>query len=151
MVQIQALDTNWVSVATYQKVAAAVPPYPQVEKYSPIPDWTTTTTLDSPIIAVNATSSTAEPHWKYAGMAIQEIRTGLSVGGQPDSTIAAKKFYLNQTTLLIFPDLGPDFNLLFRIPYWLREIDLTLWNYVGPITRDYDGILNQILEAVTSA
>jgi hypothetical protein len=148
--KIQALESNWVLVYTYQKQAGTVPPYPQIERYSPIPDWTTATTLDSPIIAINATSDTAPDNWRYAGTALQEIRSGLSVGGQPDTTVAAKRFWLNQLTLLWFPDLGPDYNILFRIPYWIRSIDLTVFNYIGPVTKAYDPILDQILNEVTS-
>lgn len=149
MPKIQALEGNWEQIYVYQKIAEEVPNYPLVEKYFPIPEWDSLLLIDSPVVAIHATSSTAGEHWKFAGQALQRIRTGLAVGGNPDTVYGVKKFWLNQTSLLWFDLPVGEYQLSFKVPYWIREIDITGWVYSGPITQTYDQILAEIQGAVT--
>jgi hypothetical protein len=146
MARLQLIEINWNPFFSTSKTAIDVPT--QVQNYYPIPDFTSSILLENRIIAISATSSTAQPKWKYAGQVKQIIRTGLTVGGQGDTVNSVKKFYLNQISKIEFPDTAADFTLEFSIPYWIRDISIQAWEYTGPINNQYDSILNEIKGAV---
>jgi hypothetical protein len=100
--------------------------------------------LDNPIVAVYAHANSAEEHWKLAGKAQQKIITGLTVGGTPETVTAIKRIWLKQISLLFFPRLSSTYTLSFHIPYWLRDINLVVWEYVGPINDSIDQKLTAI-------
>lgn len=92
------------------------------------------TLRDSRIIASFATSANAKPTWKAAGWLFQKIRVGVTVGGGLDAVAANRRMVLLKKVQLHFwsPEItsyGLDF-FAFR---WLQQLDLTLWEYTGPI------------------
>lgn len=147
MSRLILIEENWHLVAQENLIAVSVPS--QVENYYPIPEWTAPVILENRILAISADSDTAQQNWKYAGQAMQVITTGLTVGGQADTVNSVKKFYLRQISLLQFPDTSFEYTLKIKIPFWIRDIQLLIWEYTGPITNTYDQILTEIKEAVT--
>ena len=146
MARLTLIESNWNLITSTNKVAVDVPS--SVENYYPIPEFDIPIILENRIIAIHAESNSAPQNWKYAGQAMQIIHTGLTVGGQADTVNSVKKFYLRQISLLQFPDTNFEFTLRIKIPYWIRDAQLIIWEYTGPITNTYDQILTEIKGAV---
>jgi hypothetical protein len=144
--KLQLIASNWNLVYSTAKVAVSVPH--SVRSYFPIPEFSNSVILHNPILAISAVGPADQPTWKMAGKIKQVIRTGLEVGGQTDTVNSVKQFYLNQISKIEFPNTANDFTLLFEIPYWIRNISLEVWEYTGPIIKEYDSILEEIKEAV---
>lgn len=100
-------------------------------RYLPIPPVEVPFLLDSNIIAVLATSSTAPPSWKFAAFLNQKIATGITVGGFTDTQAHQEKIWLNRISLVILPKLTTTYSLNFNIPYWFYDMSLRLWVYSG--------------------
>jgi len=136
-------SANWNQIWSTTRTAQSVEPS-VLEKYYPIPEIVAPFQFDNPILAVYADSNSAEEHWKLAGKAQQKVLTGLVVGGTPETVTAIKRIWLKQISLLIFPRLASTYTLGFNIPYWLRDINLIVWEYVGPINDSIDQKLTAI-------
>lgn len=147
MSRLQLIETNFESLWGVTKIADSVPE--SAERYFPIPDFTCPLLADQPVLAISADSNDANPKWRFAGHVKQLIRTGLVVGGNQDTVSSVKKFYLNQISLIWFPNYGGTYQVQFSIPFWLRDITVQIWQYTGPITKTYDQILAEIKAAVT--
>ena len=125
---------------------------PNKARYLPIPPVEVPFLLDSHIIAVLLTSSTAPPSWKFAAFLNQKIATGILVGGTNETQAYQEKIWLNRISLIILPKLTTTYSLNFNIPYWFYDMSLKLWVYSGeenvsPPSNDYleeikDSLLN---------
>jgi hypothetical protein len=145
--RLTLIESNFVPLWSTNQTAQTVPSH--AERYFPIPAFSVPYLVDTPIVAISASSSSAEETWRFAGHAKQVIRTGLVVGGKADTVSSVKKFYLDQISLLQFPSYAPEFELTFSIPYWLRQITVNIYSYIGPVNDLYDAQLDSILEALT--
>lgn len=86
------------------------------------------------IIASFATSANAKPTWKAAGWLFQKIRVGVTVGGGLDAVAANRRMViLNKIQLHFWRDDVSTYGLDFFTFRWLQQLDLTLWEYTGPI------------------
>lgn len=101
--------------------------------------------LETRIIAITATSTTARPKWTYAGKARQKIQTGITVGGVVDAAaVSVKKLSLDKLNLLVFPSLTPTYALEIEPIWWLERIELSVWTYVGVDSDTVTEQLNRI-------
>lgn len=119
-------------------------PHPVFEKYYTIPDVVVPIQLSSPICAVYAESNTDPGTWRFGGTAFYKIGTGITTGGVPDSFVASRKFYLKQINIIRFQRLATSWTLVLRIPYWIRHIDLSVWEYTGLIEDTIETSLEEI-------
>lgn len=136
---------NWQQIASANLVAQDVRPLAS-RRFFPIPDYIVPVQIESPILAIYPFSAMAENNWKYAGTAYQRIFPGISVGGTADTWLNARKFYLDQVSILQFQKVSTTYELLLRIPYWIRQISLVVWEYTGPIIDTSEQKLDLILE-----
>lgn len=121
----------------------------ELERYYPLDAIPVPVLLDNELIGVSAESSTAKNHWHFAGQIYQRINTGLLGGGTPNAVTSVKRLYLRQITFLKYSlDYGSTYSLLIKIPYWIRQIDLKVWGYIGPVTDSTEDKLTQILNEV---
>jgi hypothetical protein len=141
---------NWQQVATGNLIAQDVEPI-AAERFYPIPDYVVPVQLTTPILAIYAFSSRTENNWRYAGTAYQRIRTGLTIGGGADSWIDSQKFYLNQITILRFEQVSSTYDVILRIPFWLRQLSFVLLEYTGPIVDPVNQKLDQILQELQAS
>lgn len=120
-------------------------------RYRPIPPVEVPFLLDSHIIAVLLTSSTAPPSWKFAAFLNQKIATGIIVGGLNETQAHQEKIFLNRISLVILPKLTSTYSLNFNIPYWFYDMSLKLWFYSGeesissPATDSLEEIRDSLL------
>lgn len=143
-----ANSQNWEQVYTVSAIANR----PTPTGYQPIGAIPIPVLMDSPIVACYAENPNARPTWYRAGSLIQRIRIGVLVGGQADTeSFSARRVYLKQVSLAIFPTLQAQYELVFRPVFWHDRMDLTLWKYTGPRSDSTIQALGQILGRVESA
>lgn len=141
-------SNNWQSVWSQSFTAEPAPGNkPELERYFPLPDISVPIQLSAGLLAFYATSQDADPKWKFAANVKRKYVTGLTVGGNPDAVVDSKRIFLNQFSLLRYPvSFGSSYSLLISVPYWHRQITLSLWEYTGPVIDTADQKLEQILE-----
>ena len=114
-------------------------------KSLPIPEIVTDIQPISNIVAVRASSTSNPGYWKFGGYASQKIVPGIAEGGaSPLATTSSQKIWLDRLSILFFPDLTDSYYLTFNIPYWLRQIDLSVWQYLGVIEDSTEQKLDYI-------
>lgn len=134
---------NWQQVATANLVAQDVGPF-AARRFFPIPDYVVPVQVESPILAIYPFSAMAENNWRYAGTAYQRIFTGIRAGGTAASWLNARKFYLDQVSILQFQQVSSTYEVVLRIPYWIRQISFVLLEYTGPVTDSKEIKLDEI-------
>ncbi len=141
-------SSNWEPVWSNSFTAEPAPGNrPELERYFPLPDISVPIQLSAGLLAFYATSQDADPKWKFAANVKRKYVTGLTVGGNPDAVVDSKRIFLNQFSLLRYPvSFGSSYSLLISVPYWHRQITLSLWEYTGPVIDTADQKLEQILE-----
>ncbi|NJL03016.1 MAG: hypothetical protein HC910_21525 [Spirulinaceae cyanobacterium SM2_1_0] len=107
--------------------------------------------FESPLLAIVVKSSTAKPHWRFAGYANQRIDLGFS-----DPTIAdtngrqsRKKLWLRQANLLYWPPVSEIYRVSLEVPIWLQSIEYDLWQFSGGIFASGDA--SAIIPAIETA
>jgi hypothetical protein len=138
---------NWKPLWTTYIAAEAVPDKPGYTLE--IPTITIPILLENHIIAISAKSPSARPSWKVGGRIAKKISTGITLGGTPDVTISdGRKLWLNQINLFRFTPYTPTYSLEITPVYYLTEIYLALWIYIGVDTETTSEQLNRIEFAV---
>lgn len=91
------------------------------------------TLVNSPALAleVEVTAPENTQTWSFGGKALISINTGITVGGNTDTVIAAKSLFLHQINLLVFPDLAGDYRIEYCPPKWFGQVTLRIWEYIG--------------------
>lgn len=119
-------QSRWVSTANAVGVAN------QPGSHYPIGKILCPILLESRILAVSITSSTAKAKWEYAGKARMKIQTGLTVGGSVDAaSVSVKKLSLTNINVLVFPELASTYALEIEPIWWLDVVSIVVWEYVG--------------------
>lgn len=99
----------------------------------PIPAFEIGLLFEHHILAVRCISTTAKAHWRFAGNLSQrfQIGTGGSTSPLPVVTAARRGLRLNRAELIRFPRLTTNYELLFEVPHWIKDMRLTVWEYSG--------------------
>ncbi len=141
-------SNNWEPVWSNSFTAAPAPGnISQLERYFPLPEISVPVQLNAELLAFYATSQDANPKWKFAANVKRKYATGLTVGGNPDPVVDSKRIFLNQFSLLRYSvSFGSSYSLLISVPFWHRQITLSLWEYTGPVIDTADQKLSLILE-----
>jgi hypothetical protein len=134
---------NW--ELAYSETATAQPAPGTGDRYFPIPEIEVPILLYSQVIAVFCQSSQAPPRWRLGGLMNLKIATGILTGSAVDTyPFEKKRIWLNRITLFTLPVLTPEYALSFDIPYWLRQIQISVYQYTGPITDPLANKVNTI-------
>lgn len=110
----------------------------------PIPEITIPFLLDRRIVAVHASSLTAKSTWRFAGFLNQKVQIGLLIGGQPDARMPRNKIWLNNINLIVYPQYSSTYSLSVEPPFWLRDISLSVYKYVGVESDSTDNLILSI-------
>lgn len=103
--------------------------------YIPIPNQVCPTLLTSRALAVYVQTSEVGLRWKYGGTALQKFQTGLTVGGVTDANnVNGRRCYIEKINIIVFPGYVGTYALEYSIPYWFKDVKITVWEYIGPIT-----------------
>lgn len=110
--------------------------------------------LSYPICCFEVSNPHTKPYWRKAGSALQEIRTGILVGGQPETISSSKYVSLNELNFITFDNYTDGWTLYFQPAYWHKEILLKCWEYQNkPRTLETDAIqdlLRQLLSKLNA-
>ncbi|PSF33633.1 hypothetical protein C7H19_19805 [Aphanothece hegewaldii CCALA 016] len=124
-------------------------PINEIYKYYPMPPINIPLLLESELVAFYATSSDAKETWHYAGSVNQRIQTGIVTGGGSDAVVSKKRIWLNQVSVLRYPiKYQSTYALTVNVPYWIRNITLYLWEYIGPVNDAYEEKLDLIISEI---
>lgn len=114
------------------------------KKYVPIPVQTLPVLADRRILVVGGASADALGHWTTAGWLVPKLYiSGLSYPFL-EANLNTERIPLNDYRLLILPDLSHSYRLEFRIPKWLKEVELDIWQYIGDEKDSTDELLKQM-------
>lgn len=124
-------DNNWQQVYQDSKTVT----YDAVGGYSPLPAFEIPITFDKLIIAVRTLSAGAKYSWRFSGVLTQRMQLGGGATPLPVASLSYNRLRINRSHLLHFPNYNTDYELLFEPYYWIKNINLTIWEYVGPLTE----------------
>lgn len=119
-----------------------------LERFFPIPEQAISILATSEIVGIYCESESAKAGWKLGATVLQKFQTGIFVGGSPDSYINAAKIWLNQITLINFPKIAEEYAIAFRIPFWIRDLTVSVWFYTGEIADSVEDSLGRIEESL---
>jgi hypothetical protein len=140
---------NW--ELAYSETATAQPAPGTGDRYFPIPEIEVPILLYSQVIAVFCQSSQAPPRWRLGGLMNLKIATGILTGSAVDTyPFEKKQIWLNRITLFTLPVLTPEYALSFDIPYWMRDIQISVFQYTGPIVDTLETKVNEIKADLTA-
>ncbi len=125
-------SSNWNLIYSASKVAEDTSTTIQ-QRFRAIDPFSVPFLLDTPIVAVFASSETNPGYWRFAGNIFQKVQTGITVGGTPDSYLKQERIWLDEITIRSFATQPQTYELEFRVPYWLREITVQVFAYTGPL------------------
>lgn len=126
-------SANWEQVWTISK-NAVVNPNGYGSNYYPMPEIAIPLLLDSPVVAIFASSSTAKATWKSAGYAYQRVGIGVTVGGATDADLGeSRHVVLDRIAIAIWSRVTNNYELTFTPRRWLNQLTLIVWKYNGPI------------------
>lgn len=141
---------NWQLILTDRRIVEKTPPVvPKAEySYTPIPPIYAAP--NSPILLIGVRSDMALSHW-FLGARVSQylyiepnLSSGFSTSGVQASDI--KSIGLNRLVLVEFKkyNIFP-YVLKIEIPYWLEDIHLVVWEYIG-IYQDEDEKYQNIID-----
>lgn len=98
--------------------------------YVPIPSTEIPISIDSALIAIYCTSTTYPDSKTYLGSVSQAL---FSNGNFPTTTAkgSSKGIYSNQTVLIEFTKFDDDYQLLLKPKYYVEQLSLTIFKYLG--------------------
>jgi hypothetical protein len=103
----------------------------ELTRFYPIATINVPILLTSPVILVNCTSVNAPLNWKFAGYLRQVIPSPLLIGAATTANTRQERIYLNRLSLIQFERLVSTYQLLIDIPYWIIDVQLSIFEYVG--------------------
>ena len=135
---------NW-SLAYETRLEAKTVPHPVLKQYHPIPDYTIPVLFFSPIIGVFVSSSDDPGYWNKAGFAKQEQRVDKDLAIAPDLIIRTQRLNLRKTTVCFFEKTKLETYVvkITAIPFWLRDLTLKVWEYIGNVENDDNLLLKE--------
>lgn len=107
---------------------------PEQTRYERLPEIIPGFLINSNVVAISASSATSPPHHRFAGLVSQLVQTALTVGPGVDAeSNSRKKIWLDRITIVEWDDLSDSYGLGFDIPYWIRNIQIDIFEYIGPV------------------
>jgi hypothetical protein len=130
MTRVLALNNanNWESIYSYNATAGIL----SDNSYIPIPPVIAPVFIESDIIAVYTNTNVPSGRkWFRGGRVEQRLNTGITVGGNPDSTASVQYLILKEINIIFFPKLTSSYSLKFYFPTYFKNIELQVWQYTG--------------------
>lgn len=107
---------------------------PAPGQYIPIPRVTLPILLQEKVIVIGTSSTKVRPNWKSAGTVTQRLLIPSLGVGVVDGF--RQNLRVNALTLVVFPQLTPDYQLDIDVHPWIRDLDISIWRYIGPEQND---------------
>ena len=135
-------SSNWEQIYS-GSFAATYPQGQQIPVYTPIPRTLLPVNIDSSLLAIYAQSTDYPNTQKYLGRVIQSI---VSNGTFPTATANSKGagLWSNETTLIEFTEYDDNYQLLLVPKFYIEQITLTVFKYIGSANYEVENRLNII-------
>ena len=135
---------NWNQI--YDESRSAVPMSP-VGGHYPIPAFEIPFLFDKHIIAVRCLSTSAKATWRFAGTLSQRFRAGTGGSTSPLPILDAEilSLRLNRSRLVVFKQYTQQYELLFESPPWIKDMRLSIWQYIGEQSDSTEDLLRELL------
>jgi hypothetical protein len=99
-----------------------------IDRFYPIGTINVPVILSSPFLLINVNSVNAPLNWKTAGY-IRQIFPSPVIGSASNANFDSKRIYLHRLTLLEFSQINPTYQTLIDIPYWILDINLSMFQF----------------------
>lgn len=139
------VQSNWEKVYDeYRTTSVSVD-----RSFVPIPAFELGVLFESHILAVRVLCDSAKPTWRFAGILSQrfQIGSGGGVSALPVVNASSRTARLNRSALIQFQRLTSNYQLVFEPAHWLKEIQLTVWEYRGPVSDTTIEKIDLVLDA----
>ena len=103
--------------------------------YVPIPAFEIPFLFTSRTIVVRPLSTKGRPTWRFAGTLAQRFQVGSGGSASTLPTVDADvyRLRLNRTKIITFEQFKDDYQIVFEPFYWMKDIQLSIWQYEGPV------------------
>ncbi len=121
--------------------------YPLSEtSYYPIPSYNVPLIFDSFLLMVGTSSQYARAHWKLGCWLTQTVDVPLADFDE----IRLKKYFvpINDATLIRLDAIAPQYRLKVDIPWWMRELRLTIYEYQGVLSDSTEDLVRSEAELI---
>lgn len=118
--------------------------YDDAGGYTPLPAFEIPITFNKKLLAIRVLSDNAKFTWRFGGVLSQRMQLGGGATPLPVASLDYNRLRVNRSTLINFPTYGTDYELLFEPYYWIKHIDLTIWQYLGELTDSTENLINEI-------
>lgn len=121
---------SWNQVYTESRTAVQATP---LGAHIPIPAFEIPIVMHSRVFVIKTTCVQTKPRWRFAGNLKPRIAAPIAGIVSPPVEIASLYIQLNRTKLIVLPSFVTDYNLVLETPTWLKDLSITIWEYVGAI------------------
>lgn len=140
---------NWLFRGTWNREVTFV----GTSSYVPIPPFALGEALASPFLAIAVLVADSRPTWKWGGTYSAVIPVPFNPSIAPNNKIITPPIPLTINRLQLLTIAKPaagEYDLWYTPPGWFKDVELQLWEYVGPISNFSRGLLTQIDSGVQS-
>jgi hypothetical protein len=110
--------------------------------YTPIPVFEIPFLFTARTIIIRPVSRKGRPTWRFAGYLAQrfEAGTGGAASKLPRIDADVYRLRLNRAKLITFEEYKSNYQITFEPFYWMKDIELNIWQYTGPVRTLRDSI-----------
>ncbi len=121
-------SANWDELYSGQFTAVPIPGLGQ--KYYPIPDYDIGLQVGERLLAVYASSQSADSRYWLGCRLVQIIPVAGMAGG---IRVRRARIALNQWSLVEFPPIASEYAIKIEFPWWLADVWVVVARYIGPL------------------
>jgi len=120
-------------------------------RYFPIPEITIPILLTSHVIVVFCESEKAPSYYRFGGQCRQSFLVGIAGGNVPNAQAQQEEaIWLNKFNLILFEPIEREYALSVKVPYWLEDFRVIIYEYTGVDTFENIERLGVLEEKVDS-
>lgn len=136
---------SWVQVYNESRAASVVVD----SSFTPIPAIELGFLFIAHILAVRCLSNSAKPNWRFGGILSQRFQLGTGGAASPLPVVNAssRTVRLNFGALVQFQHLTTNYQLVFEPAHWLKDVQLTVWEYRGRASDTTEEKIDLLLNA----
>lgn len=133
-------DSNWIQ--SYQEEKNVI--YDAAGGYTALPAFEIPISFDKKILAIRTNSAGAKFTWRFSGVLSQRLQLGGGFTPLPVASSWERRLRINRSQLLLLPLYTSNYELLFEPYPWIKNISLTIWEYIGIINDPTEDLINEI-------
>jgi hypothetical protein len=117
--------------------------------YKPLPSFEIPILFSGRILIVKTVSNIPiGKRWKWAGN-LRAFQSFPNAGVNSQKTeVAIFSLFLNRSKLIVVPELISNFELVLSDAFWLRDLQLTIYEFSGQISDDLSALVQSVQEDV---